>query len=172
MDDRFWIDGEWIAPYEPFEENGSELERLEYEAQLEWDYPRAADKKLIRYFLALVEIAKNYFEETGRHLNVYGDIGELYGSIAYGISLNRMFAEGADGRLGDDHIEIKTISPLSGKETKTVRRAGNWNRLLLVKIDSCFDVRGYLLDKKALPRKGQKVRISWDSGLADKGVPL
>ena len=54
---------------------------------------------------------KSYHRETGLHLAVYGDIGELFGAITYGIKLNKTYAQGADGRLGNDHVEVKTITP-------------------------------------------------------------
>lgn len=164
-DDRFWIDGEWIAPYDEGTFS-SEAERLEYEAQLKSDYPLAADVNLVHYYHELLELAEGYYRDTGRHLNVYGDIGELYGAIEYGIRLKKIYAQGADGLLGNDHVEIKTITPLSGTDRKELRRSGNWSKILLVKIDKIFDVRGYMLDRKDFPGKGQKVRIKWDNGLS------
>lgn len=168
--ESFWVDGEWIAPYDE-DDHHSELERLEYEAQLKWDYPRATDINLVPYLEELLCLARNFFHETGRHLNVYGDIGELYGAVVYGVRLNKEYAPGADGRIGDDHIEIKTISPLSICDKKAVSRAGNWNKLLLVKVDHEFEVHGYMMDRKALPGKGNKVRIKWDNGLAEARFP-
>lgn len=171
LEERFWIDGEWIAPYDEDNEFGSELERLEHEAQVKWDYPHASDYDLIQYLEDLLQIAEDYNRQTGRHLNVYGDIGELYGAVVYGIRLNRLYAPGADGRMGDDHVEIKTISPTSTSGTKYVSTKGNWNKILLVKIDPQFDVRGYLLERKNLPTKGESLKIKWDAGLADAGLP-
>lgn len=164
-DDRFWIDGEWIALLDE-DTFSSEAERLEYDAQLKWDFPRASDVNLVPYYLELLDLAERYFRDTKRHLNIYGDIGELYGAIEYGIRLNRPLSQGADGRLGNHHVEIKTISPLSGSDCKELRRSGNWSKILLVKIDNQFDVRGYMLDRNDFPGKGQKVRIKWDSGLS------
>lgn len=65
----------------------------------------------IPYFEDLTSLAESYHLETGLHLSVYGDIGELFGAITYGIKLNRTYAQGSDGRLGNDHVEIKTITP-------------------------------------------------------------
>ncbi len=31
----------------------------------------------------MIEAAKNYLETTGRHLPIYGELGELYGEIKY-----------------------------------------------------------------------------------------
>lgn len=33
---------------------------------------------------------------------MYGDIGELFGAITYGIKLNKSYVQGSDGRLGND----------------------------------------------------------------------
>lgn len=168
LDDRYWVDGEWVFP---FEESNSELDRLEYEAQLKWDYPRAIDIKLIPHLHALLEIAESYFEDTGRHLNVFGDIGELYGAIMYGIRLYKPCAQGADGRLENNHIEIKTISPMSRSDMKYVKRDGIWNYILLVKIDEEFGVRGSLRKRSEFPGRGKEVKIRWDESRVDSRLP-
>ncbi len=163
-DNAFWDDGEWISwddvTSEEVQED-SHLSRLEYEADLRLRFPKA-DISLIPYFEALLKLAENFFVDTGRHLQVYGDIGELFGAITYGIKLNRNYAPGADGRLGNDHIEIKTITPFNKHDRVTVRLDGNFNKLLLVKINENFCVSGRLVDRKALPRtKGGQVRVTW-----------
>ncbi|WP_259665659.1 hypothetical protein [Rhizobium binae] len=48
-------------------------------------YPNA-DTSFIPYFEELLSLAESYHLQTGRHLNVYGDIGELFGAIIFGIS--------------------------------------------------------------------------------------
>ena len=114
-DNAFWIDGEWLdwdSIIDPEEVRYSRLAELEREAHLRLKYPNA-DLTLIPYFQDLLTLAESYFQETGQHLNVYGDIGELFGAIMYGIKLHRNYAQGSDGRLGDDFVEIKTISPLN-----------------------------------------------------------
>ena len=105
-DRAFYDDGEWVT--------WSEIdEQLRYK---EWGakYPNAK-RSIIPYFEDLISLAESYHLETGLHLSVYGDIGELFGAITYGIELNKTYAQGSDGRLGNDHVEIKTITPFKTK---------------------------------------------------------
>jgi hypothetical protein len=163
-DNAYWDDGEWISWEDVSSadiDDYSHLSRLEYEARLRERYPKA-DITLIPYFEALLKLAENYYLDTGRHLQVYGDIGELFGAIAYGIKLNRNYAPGADGRLGNDHVEIKTITPFNKHDRAIVNLGGNFSKLLLVKINESFCVSGKLIDRKALQQtKSRQVRVTW-----------
>ena len=165
----FWIDGEWISwdsiGWDDISSDDvsdhSHLSRLEYEARMRHRFPKA-DINLIPYFEALLVLAQNFHDETGRHLQVFGDIGELFGAITYGIKLNRNYAPGADGRLGNDHVEIKTITPFNKHDRVTVKLDGHFNKLLLVKIDEDFRVTGRMIDRRSLSRtSGGLLRISW-----------
>ncbi|MDK4732071.1 hypothetical protein [Rhizobium sp. CNPSo 3490] len=69
-----------------------------------------SDTSLIPYFEELLSLAESCHLQTRRHLNVYGDIGELFGAITYGLKLYKANAQGADGRNGNDPVEIKTIT--------------------------------------------------------------
>jgi hypothetical protein len=155
-DRAFYDDGEWVT--------WSEIdEQLRYK---EWGakYSKAI-RSMIPYFENLISLAESYHAETGLHLAVYGDIGELFGGITYGIRLNKTYAQGADGRLGNDHVEVKTITPFKTKDVVVVDTAGNFNRLLVVKINGDFQVSGRMIDRKALPKRhGRYLRVRW-SGL-------
>ncbi|WP_299883330.1 hypothetical protein [uncultured Sulfitobacter sp.] len=107
-------------------------------------------------------MAESYHYETGLHLAVYGDVGELFGAITYGIKLNKTYAQGSDGRLGNDHIEVKTITPFKNKDEVLVDTNGNFNKLLVVKINEAFQVSGRMIDRKELPkRSGRYLRVKW-----------
>lgn len=154
----FWIDGEWVgwdSIIEPLEPCKTRLAELERAAHLRHHYPKA-DPKLVPYFHDLLTLAATYFEDTGKHLNVYGDIGELFGAITYGIALHKNYAKGSDGRMGNDFVEIKTISPMSSGEKTHIRLDRHFNRLLLVRIDENFEVTGKLLHRKDLPKRAGK----------------
>lgn len=163
-DNAFWIDGEWLdwdSIIDPEEVRYSRLAELEREAHLRLKYPNA-DLTLIPYFKDLLTLAESYFVETGKHLSVYGDIGELFGAIMYGIKLHKNYAEGSDGRLGNDFIEIKTISPTNNKEQTSVRLDRHFNKLLVVKITNDFEVSGRLVKRANLPKRtGKNLRLSW-----------
>lgn len=110
-----------------------------------------------------MSLAESYHVETGGHLNVYGDIGELFGAITYGIKLNKNYAQGADGRLGNDHVEIKTITPFKSKDEIAVKVSGNFSKLLVVKINADFEVSSRMVDRSKLPKTAKLfLRIRWE----------
>jgi hypothetical protein len=114
---------------------------------------------------SLVETAKKYKTCTGRYLPVWGELGELFAEIKYGIRRHKPRAQGSDGRLGDDFIEIKTISPEKGRARVEVKRSGNFNQLVIVKIDSDFVFTSKIFARKRLPSGdgGGHFKVSWDS---------
>jgi hypothetical protein len=153
-DNAIYDDGEWIT----WTEINSHLERLEFEAR----YPHL-DFDLVPIFQNLLAVAQDYHHLTGSHLQVYGDLGELYGAITHGIKLNRNYAQGSDGRLGNHFVEVKTITPFKSSNTVTLNLKRNFSKVLIVKIDSHFDVYGKLIDRKALPKtKGDKLLLDWN----------
>lgn len=166
-DNAFWIDGEWLSwdniPDEDDESfECSHLARLEHEAELRWRYPKA-DIALVPVFRDLLELAERYHRGTRRHLQVYGDIGELFGAIAFGIRLHQNYAKGSDGRLGSDFVEVKTITPFKKNDTVTLRLDRHFSKVLLVKISEKFAVSGRLIDRKDLTRRNEGVlRVTWN----------
>ena len=165
-DNAFWIDGEWLSWDDIPEEDeddfrGSHLAQLEYEAELRFQYPNA-DIALVPLFRDLLELAERHHIETGRHLQVYGDLGEMFGAITYGIKLHRNYAKGSDGRLGNDHVEVKTITPFKTKDVVVIDTSGNFSKLLVVKIDESFQVSGRMIHRKELPKRaGRYLRVRW-----------
>lgn len=153
-DNAVYDDGEWIT----WTEINSHLERLELKAR----YPNA-DLELVPIFEDLLATAEHYHLLTGNHLQVYGDIGELYGAITYGIKLHRNYAKGSDGRLGDHFVEVKTITPFKSSNTITLNLKRNFSKVLIVRIDREFQVEGKLIDRKVLPKvKRDTLQLNWD----------
>ena len=153
-DNAIYDDGEWIT----WDEINSHLERLEFQAR----FPNL-DVDLVPIFQGLLALAHDYHQQTGRHLQVYGDLGELYGAIAYGIKPHRMYAQGSDGKLGNHFVEVKTITPFKGKDTVTLNLERHFSKVLIVKIDRDFEVHGKLIDRQALPRgKRGRLRLDWN----------
>ncbi|TRY29767.1 hypothetical protein [Aliiglaciecola sp. M165] len=110
----------------------------------------------------LIRTAQNYLELTGRHLPIYGELGELYGEAKYGIKRHKPFTQGSDGKLGKDFVEIKTISPHKSDNTVLVKRAGNFNRLLIVKISVDFKFKSKMIDRKSLRKgSGKHFKAKW-----------
>ena len=153
-DNAIYDDGEWIT----WTEINSHLERLEFQAR----YP-TIEVELVPIFQDLLSAAERYHDLTGSHLQVYGDLGELYGAITHGIKLHRNYAQGSDGKIGNDFVEVKTITPFKSTNSITLNLRRNFSKVLIVKIDCDFRVQGKLIDRKALPKiKGDKLRLDWD----------
>jgi len=100
--DAIWDDGEWIS----WEWINGQL----YQQELKEKYPNA-DIELVSVFEELVFNAVAYKEITGRYLPIFGELGELFAEITFGIKRHKPRTPGSDGRLGNDFIEIKTIIP-------------------------------------------------------------
>lgn len=152
-DNAVWDDGEWTS----WDEISQQIQYKEWGAK----YPNA-NHELIPVFEQLLSVASEYFEKTGLHLQVYGDIGELYGAITYGIRLHKNYARGSDGRLGSAFVEVKTITPFKRKDTIVVNMDGHFNKLLVVKINEEFEISHRLIDREALPKSPRpQLRINW-----------
>lgn len=141
--------------YNPWEWNALDEEGI-------FDSFPKADPELVQIFEDLVQSARSHFLLTGRYLQIWGELGELYAEIKYGIKRHKPFTRGSDGKLGNDFIEIKTISPEKEGEQVQVKRAGNFNRLLVVKISEQFEFEGRLIERKNLSKgDGAYARVSW-----------
>lgn len=152
-DNAIWDDGEWIS----WDEINEQIQYQEWRAK----YPKA-NLSLVPIFESLIATAEEYHRITNLHLQVYGDIGELYGAITHGIKLHRNYAQGSDGRLGNDLVEVKTITPFKSSDQITLNLKRNFSMVFLVKIKADFEVRGKLIPRKALPRvKGDKLVLDW-----------
>ncbi|MFI8665519.1 hypothetical protein ACIGGE_03680 [Qipengyuania sp. NPDC077410] len=161
-DNAIYDDGEWIT----WTEINSHLDRLEFKAR----FPNL-EVELVPMFQELLTLAQDYHGLTGRHLQVYGDLGELYGAITYGIKLHRNYAQGSDGKLGNHLVEVKTITPFKTNNTVSLNLERNFSKVLIVKIDEDFEVSGKLIDRKALPnKKGSKLRLDWDDFEEDTAI--
>lgn len=149
-DDGEWISWEWI--------NGQL-----YKQEVQQAYPQV-EPELAMLFEELVESAQAYYHLTGRYLQIWGELGELYAEVKYGIKRHKPHTQGSDGRLGNDFVEIKTISPEKDGGQVQVKRAGNFNKLLVVKISENFEFEGRFIDRKRLSKGGGvHARVSWSA---------
>ena len=115
-------------------------------------------------FENLVETAASYYSLTGRYLQIWGELGELYAEIRYAIKRHRPHTPGSDGKLGNDYIEVKTISPEKSTAEVQVKLAGNFNKLLVVKITEDFQFESRMLDRRRIPKgDGTHARVEWAS---------
>lgn len=122
------------------------------------------DPELSYLFESLVENAREYHELTGRYLQIWGELGELYAEVTYGIKRHKPHTRGSDGKLGNDFIEIKTMSPERSGEQVEVKLAGNFNKLLVVRITRDFEFESRLVSRRLLPKTdGSHARVAWSA---------
>jgi len=153
--DGIWDDGEWVS----WDWINNQLGEQELKAE----FP-SAPIEVVQVFQDLVNSAAEYHEITGRYLQIWGELGELYAEIKYGVKRHLPYTAGSDGRIGNDWIEVKTISPEKGTGSIAVKRAGNFNKLLVIKIDEEFQFDSRMIDRKALGKgTGKNARYDWDS---------
>lgn len=153
--DAVWDDGEWIS--------WDWINQQIYEQKLRERYPNASPE-IIQIFEELVDTATNYRDVTGRFLPVFGELGELFAEITFGIKRHKPRTQGSDGRLGNDFIEVRTITPEKKSEKVVVKRKGNFNKLLVVKISEEFEFEARLLDRKNMSKgSGKLATVSWSS---------
>jgi hypothetical protein len=150
-----WDDGEWIS----WDYINEQIDAQERQAQ----FP-GASAELIDLFDRLVEIAIEYKEATKRYLPLFGELGELYAEIHYGIKRHRPHTPGSDGKLGNDFVEVKTISPEKRALKVHVKRAGNFSKLVVVKISAEFEFDAKMIDRSALRKgPGRRASVSWSA---------
>lgn len=102
-------------------------------------------------------------EQTGKISALWGRVGELYAAIRYGVKLSRRHAQGHDGRLGKELVEIKTITPRKRKPFVRAKRAGNFSMLAVIRVrpDHQFEARIVRRDRLPKGNDGAYVVLSW-----------
>lgn len=101
-------------------------------------------------FRDLVDCAVRHFENTGRYLQVWGELGEIYAEIKFGLRRHATHAPGSDGTIDGKLVEVKTISPEKSSDLVLVKSQGNFEQLLIVRIDRDFQFRSKLIDRSEL----------------------
>ena len=123
-----------------------------------------SNPELVIIFESLVENAMSYRALTGRYLQIWGELGELYAETKYGVKRHKPKTPGSDGKLGNDYVEVKTISPEKNSAEVQVKRAGNFNKLLVVKISEDFQFESRMLDRKKMSKgEGTHAKVAWTS---------
>ncbi|HZY17524.1 MAG TPA: hypothetical protein VFE82_03535 [Ramlibacter sp.] len=161
--DGVWDDGEWLS--------WDWINEQIYRQELAQKYPEA-DPEVIEVFERLVEVALDYKMVTGKYLQIWGELGELYAEVKFGLKRHRAHTQGSDGTLGNDFVEVKTISPEKTAPKVHVKRAGNFSKLLVVRISEDFSFDAKMIDRRDLGKgKGKLARVSWAKG-GDAGADV
>ena len=153
--DGIYDDGEWIS--------WDWINQQIYQQDLREEYPKASSPELAELFEELIDLARRHHALTGRYLQIWGELGELYAELKVGIKRHRPGAPGSDGRLGNDFVEVKTISPEKSGRTVEVKRTGNFNKLLVVRITADFQFEARMIDRRKLGKGTNKARVNWQS---------
>ncbi|ACT46992.1 hypothetical protein [Methylotenera mobilis] len=101
-------------------------------------------------FHDLIDCAERHFENTGRYLQVWGELGEIYAEIKFGLRRHGTHRAGSDGTIDGRLVEVKTISPEKTSDHVLVKSQGDFERLLIVRIDRHFQFQGKLFERSEL----------------------
>lgn len=143
--DREWVDSQFenvsenksrpIAPGTPFKSrDGFPLSTLEQ----------------TEIFFDLIDCATRHYDNTGRYLQIWGELGEIYAEIKFGLRRHGTHEAGSDGTIAGKLVEVKTISPEKTSNQVLVKSQGNFEQLLIVRIDRDFQFQGKLVDRSEL----------------------
>lgn len=98
----------------------------------------------------LVDCAERHFRNTGRYLQVWGELGEIYAEIKFRLRRHGTHQPGSDGTIDGKLVEVKTISPEKASDQVLVKRQGDFEQLLIVRIDENFEFTGKLINREDL----------------------
>ena len=150
-----WDDGEWIS--------WSYINDYLEDQELRAEFPHAS-LAVARAFLDLVEVAFRYNALTGRYLEIWGELGELFVEVKYGLKRHKVHAPGSDGRIGKDFVEVKTLSPGKANDVVQVKRAGNFSKVFLVRISEDFQFEARVIERSMVKKgTGKYARIRWEA---------
>lgn len=153
--DGIWDDGEWISwewinaqlANEP-EEDDDEIEAvMPFESRE--GFPRSVIEQT-EIFHELVGCAERHFENTGRYLQIWGELGEIYAEIRFGLRRHGSRRAGSDGTIAGKRVEVKTISPEKTSDRVHVKSQGDFEQLLIVRITRDFKFQAKLFERGEL----------------------
>lgn len=152
--DGIWDDGEWISwewinqQLEDEPEDDAYSEPVEpYQSRDGFPFSVLEQTEI---FQDLVDCAARHFENTGRYLQVWGELGEIYAEIKFGLRRHRTHRAGSDGTISGKIVEVKTISPEKNSNRVFVKSQGDFEQLLIIRIDRDFRFKGKLFDRSEL----------------------
>ncbi|MEA0618341.1 DUF6998 domain-containing protein [Xanthomonas campestris] len=153
--DGIWDDGEWISwewinaqlADEP-EEDVDEVEAVVPFTSRE-GFPRSVLEQT-EIFNDLTHCAERHFENTGRYLQIWGELGEIYAEIRFGLRRYGSRHAGSDGMIAGKRVEVKTISPEKTSDRVRVKSQGDFEQLLIVRITRDFRFQAKLFERDEL----------------------
>lgn len=147
------LDGDWVDDELDDADRGSgETDNLHTRRE---GFPRSFIEQT-QILEDLVDCAMRHYENTGRYLQIWGELGEIYAEVRFGLRRHCTHHAGSDGTIDGAEVEVKTISPEKGNDRVTVKVQGGFEKLLIVKIDEGFNFKAKLFDRSDLARAGSK----------------
>ena len=154
-----WDDGEWIS----WDFINSHLDEVELLAE----YP-GASIDAIQAFEDIVDAARRYHESTGRFLEIWGELGEVYAELKFGVKRHTPYQAGSDGTLDGELVEIKTLAPKRRGDCVEVKNKGDFRKLIVVKISEDLEFEAKIIDRSALRQnQGALLRTRWSQHETD-----
>ena len=89
-------------------------------------------------------------------MQVWGELGEIYAEIKFGLRRHGTHTAGSDGTINGKLVEVKTISPEKSNDRVIVKSQGDFEQLLIVRIDQDFQFQGKLFDRSELKGAASK----------------
>lgn len=153
--DGIWDDGEWLswAYINPLIQE--QLEEPE-------NFTRGGDLKFepgAEVSLLLVEAIIG-----GPTSPLWGKLGERYAAERLGVKLSRDHAQGHDGHLGHELVEVKTITRGKRNAEVRVKTAGNFSLLVVVRVTDDFEllIRSIRREHLSAPCGAEFYFVNWD----------
>ncbi len=127
--------------------------------------------KMLQTFNDLVEEAKGKKLSGRPRDKVLGDLGEYFAAIMFGIRLHDdPKAQGSDGKIGNELVEVKTITPGKTRDVVRLRSTRNFSMVAVVKITDDFQFGARLIKRKSLKKAVDEwIELAWDDMVAGAG---
>lgn len=138
--DRAWVDSK-------FADHAADNPKKTFKSRDGFPYSTLEQAKI---FHDLIECATRHFENTGRYLQIWGELGEIYAEIKFGLCRHGSHNGGSDGTIAGKLVEVKTISPEKANDHVLVKSQGDFEQLLIVRIDEDFQFTGKLFNRSEL----------------------
>lgn len=155
--DRKWIDRQLD---EVPDDNAYSIEvEKPYRSRKGFPYSIAEQTEILQN---LIDCAQRHFENTGRYLQVWGELGEIYAEVRFGLRRHGTHQAGSDGTIDGKMVEVKTISPEKSSNRVLVKSQGDFEKLLIIRIDREFNFKGKIFDRSELAGSGKFLRGRFD----------
>jgi hypothetical protein len=156
-DDGEWISWDWINEY---------IDDVPVAAEVE--LPKQRAKPLSPTLTRLIADARTYHARHGKPSRILGELGERFVAEQFGmVRHKRRCVEGSDGKIGNELVEVKTITPGKKNQGICVKRTGNFSLLAVVRIGENYNFEARIIRRSALQKNTERIlRLSWMTAIS------